>query len=179
MGSGRGREQQYTNTANADAAAIQPSAAETAANARLNLFNSQVASGRDIKDISAINPYYQIYQGAVGQQNADRQGTGGTFNLARGGNSKQAENYLTQANLRKQQDAAGQLSEAYSATNADLNNQGFQYAQLANNRNLGKASLSQNALRSYLDTHQSGLQTFMQFANLGINGARAFSPGGF
>lgn len=163
------------HSAEADRAAIQPSQAEIDANARTHLFNQQVDSGTDIKDISALNPYYQIYQGAVNQQQNDRR-SNGIIDLARGGNPAQAQAYDTYMKYKQQQDAAGGLEQAFSAANADMNNTGFQYAQLANSRNLGKAGLSQQAYSTYLNRPKgpSVLDRVLQFGKLGLEGAAAF-----
>jgi hypothetical protein len=117
------------HSAEADRAAIQPSQAEIDANARTHQFNQQVDSGADIKDITALNPYYQIYQGALSQQQDDRH-SNGIIDLARGGNPAQAQAYDTYMKYKRQQDAAGGLQQAFSAANVSASgaNKGFPVA---------------------------------------------------
>lgn len=168
------QEDLRTNAATTSAS-IQPTEFEKLkSDQAINFINQSQGSG-GIEGIDALKPYLNLYNSAISDQKADRQ-SNGILNLARGGNPAQAQALDTYMKYKRQQDAAGNLENAYNATNADLTGQGFNLAQMANSRNLGKASLAQQAYSTYLNRPKTPgvLDRILQFGQLAVQGASAF-----
>ena len=125
-----------------------------------------------------MKPYLGLYEAATNNQVQERQGTG-ILNMASRMNPAQAANYKTWVQARKQQDAAGMLEQAYGATDADIRGSSFNYAQIANSRNLGKAGAAQGNLSLYYQRNPGAWSKFKDVANIVIGGLSAAKPGGF
>jgi len=155
--------------------AIKPSEAELAKNAENELWRKQIASGTDVKDLTGIAPAYQIYQGAISDQQNQRQSGGLLSALGQGSNNAGAANYETYMKMKRQQDAAGDLAGMYAAKDADVNNSGFQYAQLANSRNLGKAGAGAQAYNTFMQNKGPGMfDKIMKIGQVAVGGVGAW-----
>jgi hypothetical protein len=178
MGGDRGKRQEesYRKDADAARAAVVESPLEKQIRERAENFFTQAKGSGGIESIDALKPYLDLYKGATSAQKNDRQSTG-ILNLARGGNSAQSQAYDTYMQYKRQQDAAGQLENAYNATNADMTGQGMNLAQMANSRNMGKAGLAQQAYSTYLNRPKAP-PLWQQIAGVAMGGLSAAGTAG-
>jgi len=131
---------------------------------------AQTSGSGDIRSFDALKPNLQLYDAAINDQQNDRKSSGILEALGTGSNAG-AANYKTYMNAKRQQDAAGQLENAYNATNADMTGQSYQLAQIANSRNLGKAGASSQAYNTYMQNKgPSMFDKFMQVGGLVVGG---------
>lgn len=142
MGSGRGRNERREDQAHAthvqQIQQWQPTPVETRQNERILGFINDVDSGKDVKDISYLKPYFNLYENAKGAQNAERMGSG-ALNLGGEGNANMVNRLREVHGERRAQDAAGQLSNAYNAAYADATGNQIPFLTgLSENRHAGK-----------------------------------------
>lgn len=153
MGSGRGKEKEYTAEAKKDREAIGTlSEAEKASVARLSSWVAE--QGKDVTQMSGMKPYLGLYNRAVNDQANERQSSGLGTLARRGGNATQLATFDDYMKNKRQQDAAGALENSYNLTDASIRGDALPLAQLSLQRNLGKAGASANNLSSYLQTHK-------------------------
>lgn len=180
MGTSRGKKQEETYRTNADASiqAVQATPVETKLN-DLNLgFLNDVDSGKDVRDITGMKPFLNLYDSATGQQAEDRH-SNGIMELSNGGNPAQANALKQYYAYKRQQDAAGQVENAYNQTYQ--NNTGQLAPMLmnaANSRQMGKAQLAQQQYQTYLNRPKQPA-LWEKIAGLAIGGAGAAAGLGF
>ncbi len=155
-------------------ARIEPTESEKLTNARNQRFLEQINAGTDVGGIDALKPNLQIYNRAIENQGAERRQTGVLGSIGRGDNAGVA-NYDTYMKYKRQQDAAGGLENAYNAANADITGSTFNYAQLANQRNLGRAGAGAQAYDTFMKNKGPGLfDRIMQIGGLAAQGVSAW-----
>lgn len=180
MGSSRGKKEEKTlkKSADADMAAIVEDPLIVARRNNILGFNKQVAAGTDVSQMDALKPYLSLYNGAISDQQADRK-SNGILNLAMNGDGAKGAGQAYEIYLKnkRQQDAAGMLENAYNQTSADFNNDSFRIGQMSDSRNMGKASLSQNAYESFAKRQAAKPGIFdriMQVGQLAVGGIGAW-----
>jgi hypothetical protein len=168
------RENLLTNTN-----AIQQTPEEKLISDRNQKFIQQADSGTDVGSIDMLKPFLDLYNRASADQQNQRTSTG-ILNLAqKSANPNQAAAYNAYLNSKRQQDAAGQLENAYNAADAQATGNLFNLAQLANSRNLGKAGASAQAYNTYMQNKGPSLfDKIMGIGKLVIGGAQAYTSGG-
>lgn len=176
MATGRGKdkkqEEVYRKAADAEREKYVESPLEAKLRIRAENFLTQSAGSGGIESIDALKPHLDLYNSAVSDQQNDRQSTG-ILQLARGGDPNQAAAFNTYMKFRRQQDAAGQLENAYNQTSADITGQSFNLAGMANQRLSDRAGMAQQAYQTYLNkpVHPSMLQQGLGFAMGGLQAA--------
>jgi hypothetical protein len=142
----RRAEQQAASQASVKAIEdIKPSQDETETAKERAAWRADKASSKDVTAYEAMKPYLGLYEAAIDNQVRERQGTG-ILNLADKMNPTQAANYKTYMQAKKQQDAAGRLENAYASTDAMMRGEAFNWSQIYNQRNLGKAGVATQAM---------------------------------
>jgi hypothetical protein len=155
MGSSRGKNSTENNLSNQSQQAYdawQPTALETKQNDRTIKFLDDWDSGKDIGEMDAVKPYFNLYNSAV-NRDADEQGVGamGFNDLTGGGNGKMAALVGEQLKSRRQQDASGQLYGAANQAYSDAQNEGNVLSGMAEGRMAGKAGLAEQRYSAYLN----------------------------
>lgn len=150
MPTGRGKKKEEGLGVQATAAynQVQPTPLESKLEASSLAFLNDMSSGKDVKDIEALKPYTNIYNSATSDQQNDRKSNGLLDATGAGGGAAQA--YGAYLKYKRQQDAAGQLENAYNMTNAQVTGSiAPMLIGQANQRNMGRAGLAQQAFTSY------------------------------
>lgn len=181
MGTSRGkekkREEVLQTQADTATAEWQPSELEKQQESRVSGFLKDWDSGKDVKDISFLRPFMNLFQGAKTGQAAEKLGAG-ALNLSGAGAGGMAEVMRQQNQLRKEEAASGQL---YDSANG-----AYQYASgtlapslmgMSENRLSGKAQLANQRYNSYLNRPKTP-SPWMQLLTSGIGAAGAAASGG-
>jgi hypothetical protein len=173
MGGGRGKKQEetYRKAADAERAAYVPTELENMRTAEVKNFLAQSKGSGGIESIDALKPYLNLYNSAVSDQQNDRQSTG-ILQLARGGNAQQAGVMDQYLKFKRQQDAAGQLENAYAGVNADMTGQSYNLIGIANQRMSDRAGMAQQAYSTYLNRPKQPA-LWEKIAGLAIGGVGA------
>ena len=160
---------------NKNVEAIQETPFEKARLAKVLNFETQSAGTGGIESIDAMKPYLDLYKGATSDQQNQRQSGGLLSALGQGSNNAGAANYETYMKMKRQQEAAGQLEGAYNATSADMTGQGFNLAQMANSRNLGKAGAGAQAYNTFMQNKGPGMfDKIMKIGQVAVGGVGAW-----
>lgn len=169
MGSSRGKQQTTQAKTQADTAYREytPSPLEIEQNNRILKFNRQRDNGTDIKDIDAVSPYYNLFEGAKRNQENSMVGTGALALAGDTNRSKDAGRLQQQMQSEKEQNAAGMLYNAYNQTDANLNNQGNFLIGVDQQRKSGRAGMAQQMYQTEL--HKPKNTPWWQTA-LGVGG---------
>lgn len=180
MGTSRGKKQEETYRKEADTARaeVKASPLEEKRNASAMQFFNDIESGKDVSEIAALKPNLNLYNAAVSDQQNDRKGTGILQLGARGANPNQAAALDTYMKYQRQQNAAGQLENAYNATYADYSgNLSPLLMQMSNQRQATKAGLAQDAYKTYLNRPKTP-SIWEKLLQGGISAATAYVTGG-
>lgn len=181
MGTFRGkekkREEVLEKQADTATAAWQPSELEKQQESRVSGFLKDWDAGKDVKDISFLRPYMNLFGGAKNNQAAEKLGSG-ALNLSGAGGGQMAEVMRQQNQLRKEEAASGQL---YDSANG-----AYQYASgtlapslmgMSENRLSGKAQLANQRYTSYLGRPKQP-NPWLQLLTSGIGAAGQAAAGG-
>lgn len=153
MGTGRGKreEKNLQNQAQAQMDAWQPTAIENKDTADILQFKNDWSSGKDIKDIDYLKPYYNLFNSAKNRE-TDERGIGAMgFNDLTGGSGQLAGLIGRQLQARNEQNASGQLYNAANQAHDAATNQGNFLTGVADNRAAGKAGLANQRYTAYLN----------------------------
>jgi hypothetical protein len=154
MGTGRGKQQE-TVLLNRDKASIDKAAEvnplQSARQADLLNFRGQVNNGTDIKDIDLMRPNMNLFNNAQ-RDGADETGVGllGS-NALSGANGKLATLIGEQQKSRRQEQAQGDLYNAFNQTQHEAAGEGQQIAQADTAQRLGVAGLNNQLYTQYLN----------------------------
>lgn len=178
MGTGRGRkeEQRLKTEADQATAAWQPSELENIQNQRTVDFLKQWGKGDDVKDISYLNPYMDLFRNAKNGEAAEKLGAGAL--VMSNPNSGMAERMRQQNEMRQEENAAGQLYD--SANSAYLNATGViapQLMQMNENRVAGKARLANDRYVAFFNRPKQA-PWWQQMLNSAAQGASSAATAG-
>ena len=185
MGTKRGRnekqtEQRLFENSQKAIAEIKPTPMEERETARAMQWREQTEGGTDVRNLTALKPHLNLFDAATNEQQNDRKGTGILQLGAQNANPNQAAALDTYYKYKRQQDAAGQLENAYNATDAQMTGQITpMLMQMANQRQMGRAGIAQNAYQSYL--HRPKKPSFLEqllSGGFSVASALAGRPGG-
>lgn len=155
MGSSRGktnraREDAAYNATQASIQQWQPSELEKKQNERVLGFINDVDSGKDVKDIKYVSPYFNLYNNAKNTQNQERLGSG-ALQLGSQSNPNYVARMREVNSERRQQEAAGQLSNAFNAAYSDATNQQIPFLTgLSEQRHAGKTQANSGLYQTLL-----------------------------
>jgi hypothetical protein len=178
-GSGKKKEQQLQNTTQTYIQqAAQPTEMQTALDKHNKAVIEGLDSGKDVKDISELSPYYNLYNNSI-NDNQDYAGEGLlSANELSGGNSGQLGLIGKQLNARRKQQAQGDLYNAVQGARNDATTGGMWSANLTNQRNLGVAGLEDNLYNQYLNRpNRPGLFSQIMQGVTAIGGTGAMMAG--
>jgi hypothetical protein len=166
------------------ATASQPTPLQTTyEKSNLDFLNEIKAPGFDVTKSAAMNPYLSLYTNAVNNRFADRAGKG---IVQLGTNTQSPDQAAAQARLydeRRQESAAGALSDAFNRRYAEASGSVVPLTSLTQNRTLGVAGLASsnanNAWARYLAQQQgSGFLNSNLFRILQQGAQNAAAAGG-
>lgn len=154
MATGRGKKEE-TNLQNQAQTAYneyKPSALETKQNDRVTNFLSDMDSGKDVKDIDYLRPYYNLYNNAASDDFSGLSGVGLLGNNALSGSNGQIAGVIgKQLASRRQQEASGDLYNAVNDAQTAATNEGNYLINTEQNRMAGKAGLANERYTAYLN----------------------------
>ncbi len=172
MATSRGKKQEnfLQNQQQSTFDAIKPTPVEDKLSANTLNFLNDADGGKDIRDIAGMKPFLNLYDSATGQQ-ADERQSNGILNLANP--NPQAANALkSYYSYKRQQDAAGQVENAYNQSYANYTGQiAPMLINSANGRQMGKAQLAQQQYQAYLARPQQP-SWFDRISKLAMGGAQ-------
>ncbi|HEX8636658.1 MAG TPA: hypothetical protein VF692_01245 [Pyrinomonadaceae bacterium] len=171
MATGRGKkeEQRLQQEATTATNAWQPSELEKKLEANTLGFLNDWDSGKDVKDISGLQPYMNLFQNAKKGEAAEKLG-GGILNLGNA-NSGMAEKMRQQVQLRQEESASGQLYDAANAAHAGATGVlAPQLMNLSENRLSGRAQLANQRYSNYLNRPKTP-NPFLQLLGTGMQAA--------
>lgn len=152
MGSGRGRKAEDKAEARSEQAYQQytPSPLEEKRNARTMKFLDDFEGGKDVKDIDAVRPYYDLFQNAKNSQKNQMIGRG-VVALGRNGNAdSQVSDLDKYVQAQREQDAAGMLYGATNQAYGDALGESQYLIGVDQQRKAGRAGLAANMYQTVL-----------------------------
>lgn len=178
MGTGRAkkiREQKLETAADTAVNNWQPTELEKMQSDRVTGFLKDWDAGKDVKDISYLNPYMNLFEGAKNRRDSESLG-GGLLNMSsdNAGTNNMAAAMREQNQFRREEEASGQL---YNTANAA---HGYASGTLApslmnmeNQRMQGKAEMANRRYETYLGRPKSP-NPVLQAIGLGLSAASLF-----
>lgn len=142
MGSGRGKKDEQAAKATADAALsnYKENPLEAQRTQRTMKFLSEFDSGKDVKDMEALSPYYNLYNSAKNQQTNQQIGRGA---VALGGAStSQLSDNDKYIQAQREQDASGMLYNAANQGYGDAVNESQFLINTEQGRSANKVGLA-------------------------------------
>lgn len=139
-----------------------------------------------VEKLPGMSPHYQMYQRAANRQASERTGLGSLRMGADTANLNLASQQARYDKLRREQEAAGELENAYGATNAEITGTGLPLVGTAASRDANKLGVTGQQAESSLGNwsrFQIRPGFWQQFALAGIKGASdvaaSYYTGGF
>lgn len=145
----KAQEKQYQQEADVQIQNIKPTAFEDYYNKRNLALLQDLDSGKDVKDISGLSAYYNLYNNAAKDQ-PEMAGEGLlSNNQLAGGNGQLAGLIGKQLQSRRQQDASGALYNAVQGARGEAVAGGQWGAQMDNTRNIAKSGILNDRYNSF------------------------------
>lgn len=136
----------------------------------------------DVTKTTGMSPYLGLYDAAKKGQNEERFGEG-ALTLAGENAGGWGKLMKQQRQMQREQDAGGQLTNAFAMKNAEVRGSALPLMQLSQNRSMGVAGLAsnntQNAGNMWMGYRQTQRPSFWSQLALGVVGAAGNAAGGY
>jgi hypothetical protein len=163
--------------------AAAPKPVETAIeNEQLGWLNQTKAPDFDVTHLNALTPQLSLYNHAKARADSQRMGIGALrMGMGEGDGSGLSSLLASQQDAHREQDAAGQLENAFAAKDADMRGSVMPLLGLQQNRTMGLAGLGNNASQNSTSQWASFRPRPSVWQNLlmaGVQGAAGVATGG-